>query len=148
MPYCLNGGRPKASPTHPSVPCPSMRRPRCSPQREGFFMDGSFLARNRGGSLVLPMGIREVPKDMTVGSYIGPTASEYGCLSWKGGRVDPHVYGLDPAILNAGLMKPRREFAPVADKHKPGGASLTGMKGIQKRRSMRPLLSKPSWSSR
>jgi len=64
--------------------------------------------------MALPMGIREVPKEMTVGSSIGPTASEYGCVSWKGGRVDLHVYGLDPVTLNAGLMKPRRELTPIA----------------------------------
>src|SRR5512143_189006 len=37
--------------------------------------------------MALPMGIREVPKEMTVGSSIGPTASEYGCVSWKGGET-------------------------------------------------------------
>ncbi len=41
-------------------------------------------------AMVLPMGIREVPKEMPVGSSIGPTPSEYGCLSWKG-RVDLNI---------------------------------------------------------
>ena len=52
--------------------------------------------------------------------FIGPTASEYGCVSWIGGRVDLHVYGLDPVTLNAGLMKPRRGFTLVAGEEKLG----------------------------
>ncbi len=37
-----------------------------------------------------------------------------------GGRVDFHVYGLDPVTLNAGLMKPRRGFTLVAGEEKLG----------------------------
>ncbi len=34
--------------------------------------------------------------------------------------MDLHVYGLDPVILNAGLMKPRRGFTLVAGDEKLG----------------------------
>jgi hypothetical protein len=43
-----------------------------------------------------------------------------GCLSLKGGESANVMAGVDPAYLNAGLMKPRRGFTRVAGKEKLG----------------------------
>ena len=68
------------------------------------------------------MGVRKDPKDHAVGNSIGPTASEFGHMSWKGESGSRCHYGLDPVYLNAGLMKPRRGFTLAAGKEKLGWA--------------------------
>src|SRR5512143_727298 len=84
--------------TRPSVSCPrcpDRKRPLFKNQvhfrpRSGWVPEEASSRRISGHvtGMALPMGVREVPKEMTVGSSIGPTASEDGCVSWKGGRVD------------------------------------------------------------
>jgi hypothetical protein len=64
------------------------------------------------------MGVRKDPKDHAVRNSIGPTASEFGCMSWKGESGSQCHYGLDPVYLNVGLMKPRRGFTLAAGKEK------------------------------
>jgi hypothetical protein len=52
--------------------------------------------------------------------FIGPTASEFGYMSFKE-RVGFNVMaGPGPGYLNVGLMKPRRGFTPIEGNEKTG----------------------------
>ncbi len=64
--------------------------------------------------MVLLMGVREVPKEMTVGSSIGPTALEFHCAGQRRQHASISFCTLIQVTPNVGLMKSRKGFTPAA----------------------------------
>ncbi len=60
------------------------------------------------------MGVREVPREMIVGSSIGPTALEFDCAGRRRQQASISFCTLIQVTPDLGLMKSRKGFAPAA----------------------------------
>jgi hypothetical protein len=58
------------------------------------------------------------------GNFIGPTASQFGCMSLKGENGVQRHDDLDRFTLNAGLMKTSEEIFPSRGREKKGMGEL------------------------